>query len=382
MSISAALVRRLAISVLAAGLLAAWLGQPGPDRKQITVEFARAGLNVRPGDEVRVRGVPVGTIASIDIDEEAYTARYRLSVDPDAPIAADTSASLVPKTLFGDKYVELQSAPSTGERIADGAHISLDRTSAPSEVQEVLDRLQPVLDEVDPVTFANLISSTAEGLDGAGADIASLVDTVPAALATITANQQDLGRIFRAIPGVAGTLEARADQLVEVAEAFGTLAQTVDDNEDELAAFVADTAELSARAAELLTTEEPRLDRITEDLFSVVDIVAEQPDAVRTLLKSTPTFVNGLANATIPGYFKAPIASFGVLIPTVDSKGALGEAGGGTGFGPDIVVEGFPLEDGITVGSTESSDGVTGAVTNAVNGVVGLLNNLLGGGAR
>jgi virulence factor Mce-like protein len=369
-------------SVLVAGLLAAWLGQPGPDRKEITVEFARAGLNVRPGDEVRVRGVPVGRISSIDIDRDAYIARYRLAVDPDAPIAADTTASLVPKTLFGDKYVELQAAPSTGERIEDGSHIPLDRTSAPSEVQEVLDRLQPVLDEVDPVTFANVIASTAEGLDGTGDDLAVLVDAVPSALATITANQQDLGRIFRSVPGVAGTLEARADQLVQVAESFGTLAQTIDDNEEELAAFVADTADLSVRAAELLNAEEGRLDRITEDLFSVTDLVAEQPDAVPTLLKSTPIFVNGLAGATSSGYFKAPIASFGVLIPTVDSKGALGEAGGGAGFGPSIVVEGFPLEDGITVGSEDGGAGVTGAVTGAVNGVIGLLNNMLGRGAR
>ncbi len=378
MSTSVALVRRLAVSVLIAGLVAAWVSQPGAERKEITVEFARAGLNVRPGDEVRVRGVPVGTISSIEIDRDTYTASYTLAVDPDAPIAADTTAALVPKTLFGDKYVELEGAPADAEHLADGAHIPLERTSAPSEVQEVLDRLEPVLAEVDPVTFANVIASTAEGLDGAGADIASLVDALPDALATITANQQDLGRIFRAVPGIAGTLEQRAGQLVQVAESFGTLATTIDEHEDELSRFVASTAELSTRAAELLTTERDRLTRILDDGFTVVDLVAEQPEAVPTLLKATPIFVNGLAAATSAGYFKSPIASFGVLIPTVDSKGALGEAGGGAGFGPDVVVEGFPLTDGVSVGSTDGDTGVTGVANN----VVGLLNNLLGGGRR
>lgn len=378
MSTSVALVRRLAVSVLIAGLVAAWVSQPGAERMEITVEFARAGLNVRPGDEVRVRGVPVGTISSIEIDRDTYTASYTLAVDPDAPIAADTTAALVPKTLFGDKYVELKGAPADAEHLADGAHIPLERTSAPSEVQEVLDRLEPVLAEVDPVTFANVIASTAEGLDGAGADIASLVDALPDALATITANQQDLGRIFRAVPGIAGTLEQRAGQLVQVAESFGTLATTIDEHEDELSRFVASTAELSTRAAELLTTERDRLTRILDDGFTVVDLVAEQPEAVPTLLKATPIFVNGLAAATSPGYFKSPIASFGVLIPTVDSKGALGEAGGGAGFGPDVVVEGFPLTDGVSVGSTDGDTGVTGVANN----VVGLLNNLLDGGRR
>ncbi|MDY7104661.1 MAG: MlaD family protein [Actinomycetota bacterium] len=378
MSIPIALVRRLVVSVLLVGLLAAWLAQPGPDRNEITVEFARAGLNVRPGDEVRVRGVPVGTISSIDVDRDTYTARYTLSVDRDAPIAPLTTAALVPKTLFGDKYVELEGAPPDADHLGDGAHIPLERTSAPSEVQEVLDQLEPVLAEVDPVAFANVVASTAEGLDGAGADIARLVDAVPGALATITANQQDLGRIFRSVPGIAGTLEERADQLVQVADSFGTLATTIDDNEDELVRFVTDTADLSARAAELLTTEEERLTRILDDGFAVIDLVAEQPEALPKLLDGLPRFVNGLAAATSSGYFKAPIASFGVLIPTVDSKGALGEAGGGAGFGPDIVVEGFPLSDGITIGPEDSTGGLTGAV----NGVVGLLGNLLGGGQR
>lgn len=377
MTISAALVRRLAISLLAVGVLAAWLGQPGPDRKEITVEFARAGLNVRPGDEVRVRGVPVGTIASIDIDDEAYIARYRLSVDPAAPIAADTTAALVPKTLFGDKYVELQATPSAGERIDDGALIPLERTSAPSEVQEVLDRLQPVLEQVDPVTFANVIASTAEGLDGAGADIASLVDSLPDALAVITANEADLGRIFRAVPGIAGTLEERADQLVQVAESFGTLATTIDDNEAALSRFVTDTAELSTRAAELLDTEGARLDRILSSSLSVLDLVDERPGAVAALLNGAPRFVNGLAAATGTGAFRAPIANFAVLNPgsLADAKGPLGEAQGGAGVGPDIVLEGFPLTDGVVIGPEESEAGVMGAV----NGVVGLLNNLLGG---
>src|SRR3546814_11659601 len=107
MTISTPLVRRLATSLIVVGVLAAWLGQPGPDRKVITVEFARAGLNVRPGDEVRVRGVPVGTIASIDIDEDAYIARYRLSADPDPPLAPPPPPSHVHKTPLGHTDVDI-----------------------------------------------------------------------------------------------------------------------------------------------------------------------------------------------------------------------------------------------------------------------------------
>lgn len=378
MRVSAGLVRRLLGAVLASGLLAAWLSGPGPERIEVTAEFARAGLNVRPGDEVRVRGIPVGTISAIEIDEETYRARYRLSIDPDAPVAADTGAALVPKTLFGDKYVALEGAARSAPHLEDGAFIPVARTSAPSEVQEVLDRLEPLLREVDPVTFSNVIASTAEGLDGAGPDIARLVDALPSALETISANQQDLGRIFRAVPGIAGTLEQRAAQLVEAADAFGTLAQTFGDNQEALVRFVSDTAELSRRAADLLDAEEVRLDRILAGTLSVLDLVDEQPGRIQSLLDATPTFVNGLAAATGTGAFRAPIAHFGVLNPgsLPDAKGEYSEAEGGAGIGPDVVIEGFPVDDGVTVGAPDGSSAPGGSA----GGVAALLGNLLGGG--
>ncbi|MDE0803410.1 MAG: MlaD family protein [Acidimicrobiales bacterium] len=375
-SISIPLVRRLIVGVLAASLLAVFLARPDGDKVQITAEFARAGLNVRAGDEVRVRGIPVGTISSIDVDREDFTARYVLSVGADTPIAADSTAALVPKTLFGDKYVSLDAASPTGQRLQNGAVIPMARTSAPSEVQEVLDRLQPVLDEVDPIAFSNVLASTAQGLDGHGDDLASVIDTLPIALETLIANQEDLGRIFRAVPGVAGTLAERSTELVRVADSFGTLAQTVDSNEGDLLAFVTDTAELSRRAAELLDAEEVRIDRILSDGLVVLDLVGQQPGAVSTLVRVLPQFVNGLAAATSTGAFRAPIANFAVLNPgsLTDGKGEFSEGQGGNGIGPNIEVEGLPI-DGVTVGPNDPDAGLN----QLTNGVASLLDNLLGG---
>lgn len=374
-SITIPFVRRLISGVLVASLLAVFLARPDGDKMQITAEFARAGLNVRPGDEVRVRGIPVGTISSIEVDREDFTARYVLSVGANTPIAADTGAALVPKTLFGDKYVSLDAATPNGERLEDGAAIPLERTNAPSEVQEVLDRLQPVLDEVDPVAFSNVLASTAKGLDGHGEDLAAIVDTLPVALETLIANQEDLGRIFRAVPGVAGTLAERSNELVRVADSFGTLAQTVAGNEQELLAFVTDTAELSRRAAELLTAEEVRLDRILSDGLVVLDLVGEQPGAVSTLVRVLPQFINGLAAATSTGAFRAPIANFAILNPgsLPDGKGELSEGQGGNGVGPNVDIGGLPI-DGITVGPESAESGVN----QLANGLSSLLNNLLG----
>ncbi|MCU1448613.1 MAG: hypothetical protein JWP02_783, partial [Acidimicrobiales bacterium] len=44
----------------------------------VTADFDRAGLNVRPGYEVRVRDYPVGTVKDITVDRTRFTATYTL----------------------------------------------------------------------------------------------------------------------------------------------------------------------------------------------------------------------------------------------------------------------------------------------------------------
>src|SRR5205085_9358053 len=119
----------LAVALLAVGLQAAGGGQPPIT---VTATFSRAGLNVRPGYEVRVRDMPVGTITSIRVDRHDFSAEYTLQLDPGTAVARDTHAALVPKTFFGDKYVELDPAEPGQPRLLAGDHIDRRQTQPPT----------------------------------------------------------------------------------------------------------------------------------------------------------------------------------------------------------------------------------------------------------
>src|SRR3954467_10928019 len=122
------MVAKLVAALLATALLALWLQRPGTPKMTLTADFNRAGLNIRAGDEVRVRGFPVGTVKNIAVDRRDFSARYTLSVDRDTPIAATSGAKVVPKTLFGDKYLELEAAAPGEPTMRDGASIPRSRT--------------------------------------------------------------------------------------------------------------------------------------------------------------------------------------------------------------------------------------------------------------
>ena len=81
------LSKRWALVVLAVSLIVLLGSRPGPERLRLTAEFNRAGLNIRSGDEVRLRGVPIGAIERIDTERGEFTAQLgarRVSDEIDA----------------------------------------------------------------------------------------------------------------------------------------------------------------------------------------------------------------------------------------------------------------------------------------------------------
>lgn len=339
----------------------------------VSADFDRAGLNVRPGDEIRVRGVPVGTIRSIDVDRRDFSVTFKLAIDPDTRIAADTTAHLVPKTLFGDKFVELEGAAPGAPALRDGAVIPRSRTQSPVEVQQLLDKLRPVLEGIDPIELSATLASVAQGLSGAAPDLRTLVEQLPPIFDELSGREGDVAAVLQHVPGVAGTLAERSDDLAAAARDLGKVADVLAEHEPALARFITENAHLSAQAAELLTTQAPRIDRILPDSLDVLRLVSLQPGKVAALAKGLPSFVEGLAAATTTGSFRSPLSDFVVLNPgsLPDAKGSYSEAKGGSGVGPDVYVHGLESLPNPTVRVPAGSSSA---------GLANLLAGLTGGG--
>ena len=57
------------------------------------------------GNEVRLNGVKIGFIDSIDLDKDEYQARVKMVVNKDYPLPKDTSAKIMSESFLGGKYV-------------------------------------------------------------------------------------------------------------------------------------------------------------------------------------------------------------------------------------------------------------------------------------
>ena len=94
---------------IAAAIFAMWLGSPGRhDDVLYRIRFPDSVSGLAVGDQVKFRGVDVGTVKTIMLDpDNSRPVRVDIRLRRDTPIKTDTRASLALKGLTGAVFVEL-----------------------------------------------------------------------------------------------------------------------------------------------------------------------------------------------------------------------------------------------------------------------------------
>ncbi len=96
----------------------------------LTALFFKAG-GLQQGNEVRIGGVKVGTIASVYLDPETYDSVVQLTVSSRLEFPVDTVAAIADDGIFGGKYLLLEPGQEkavmkpgdTFERVRDAASL-------------------------------------------------------------------------------------------------------------------------------------------------------------------------------------------------------------------------------------------------------------------
>ena len=146
----------------------------------ITLDTDHTGAQLQLQSDVKLRGILVGTVREIstynvparDGQQPETRARLRLALNPSkaklVPVGA--SALLLPKTLFGERYVALQVPHglrgSKARPVRSGDTISAGRDAI--EVERVLDDLYPVLLALHPEDLKATLTALATALQGRG----------------------------------------------------------------------------------------------------------------------------------------------------------------------------------------------------------------------
>ncbi len=206
--------------------------------KTITAEFTSA-TGIYPGDEVRVAGVKVGTIASIQ--PQGTQAKLTLDIDRDVPVPANAKAVIVAQNLVAARYVQL--APgyrSSGPTMADGANIPVGRTAVPVEWDEVKDQLMRLATDLGPksgvsaTSVGRFIDSAATALGGNGDKLKQTLTQLSGVGRILADGSGNIVEIIKNLQVFVSALKDSSTQIVSFENRLASLSSVLDDNKSDL----------------------------------------------------------------------------------------------------------------------------------------------------
>ena len=145
---------------------------------ELTLQTSKIGLQLPSRADVKIRGVIVGEVLDYEPTAEGADITLGLYQDRTTDIPENVTASILPKTLFGEKFVSLvvPEGGSSGQAIAAGDVIQ--RTDLSIEVEQVLSDLYPLLRAVQPADLNTTLNAVATALEGRGEQLGETIETM------------------------------------------------------------------------------------------------------------------------------------------------------------------------------------------------------------
>jgi virulence factor Mce-like protein len=167
----------LAFMVLMVWLTWAFFNKSFVNYDNVTLTGAKAGLSLPENADVKLRGMIVGEVR--EVKAEGSDVKITMGMNPKLinEVPADVSAQIVPKTLFGEKYITLIPSDSpSGARLKAGDTIR--GAIVPIEFEKLLNDIYPLLTAVDPEKIATTLSALATTFEGRGEDFGNTLVTL------------------------------------------------------------------------------------------------------------------------------------------------------------------------------------------------------------
>lgn len=289
----------IVVIVVLAGLLVAQYNQAFTPSLKVTVDSDRAGLQLLPHSDVKIRGLIVGRVTSIHATPKG--AAIELALDPKkAPLIPEgSSARMLPKTVFGEKYVDLvPPANESGAHLKNGDVIPQDRSVTAVELNQVLNDLIPVLRAIKPEKLNATLNAVATAVQGRGQEIGQLIEGSDIYLKQFNTQLPTVVHDLRQLNTVTGNIDAATPDLLTIMQNLQVTNQTIAAKEPQLIDTLSKGINLTGRVTEFAGDNEPRLVGVQIANRQALALLAHYapgvPCVLRSMLKLQPRLIDAV----------------------------------------------------------------------------------------
>ncbi|WP_327095178.1 MCE family protein [Nocardia vinacea] len=331
-------VRVLALVVIAALVIAGgWSLISRIGKTSITAYFpSTTGLYA--GDEVRVLGVKVGRIDSIDPGKDQV--RVAMTLDRGIDVPQDAKAVIISPSLVSARFIQLAPAYTGGPKMHDGSVIPIEHTAVPVEWDDIKAELSKLATTLGPVgddkqgSFGRFVNTAADNLGNGNAE--ALRDTLRElshTLSTLSDGRTDLFGTIRNLQQFVDVLSKSNDQIVQFGGRLASVSSVLANVSGDLGAGL-DNLDIAVGDVQRFIQE--RGGALTEGvqrLAEVTQILADKRPQLEQVLHSGPTSLanfyqiydpaqGSLTGAVVAPNFANPFAFLCGAVEANDANGS------------------------------------------------------------
>ncbi|KAA0109309.1 virulence factor Mce family protein [Mycolicibacterium sp. P1-5] len=282
----------LLVAALIGGIYLVW---PGAKSTTVVGYFSTA-VGLYPGDDVRIVGVPVGTISSIEPQPQAV--KITMSLNNGIRVPADAHAIIVAPNLVSARFIQLTPAYTGGQAMADGATIGPDRTGVPVEWDEVKEELTKLSRTLGPQAgtqgpLSEFVNQAADTFDGNGDSFRQAMRELSQTAGRLGDSRTDLFGTVRNLQVLVNALSNSNEQIVQFSGHLASVTQVLADSSNNLDGTLGTLNQALADVRGFLHDNNDALISQVNKLTDFTKILSDQHDDLEQLLHVTP---NGLAN--------------------------------------------------------------------------------------
>ncbi|APA74597.1 MCE-family protein [Mycobacterium avium subsp. hominissuis] len=270
-----------AIVALAIGLFQGSFTKTVP----VTVVSPRAGLVMNPEAKVKMRGVQVGKVASIESLSNGEAALH-LAMDPSQLrfIPANVRVDITSSTVFGAKFVDLvPPAEPSAQRLRAGQ--TLDGKHVTVEINTVFQQLTSLLSKIEPEKLNETLGALGSAFNGRGAKLGQALSDFDAFLAKIDPSRPALRHDIATAPTVLNAYADAAPDLVRAADSATQISRTIVEEQNNLDALLISSIGLADIGNQVLGDNRQRLSDVVHLLLPTTDLTNQYHAALTCGIK-------------------------------------------------------------------------------------------------
>jgi phospholipid/cholesterol/gamma-HCH transport system substrate-binding protein len=279
--------------LLAVGVYLVWPSRGG---QQVVAYFPTA-VGLYPGDDVRIVGVPIGRIDSIQ--PRAQDVKVNMTLDDGVRVPANAQAIIIAPNLVSARFIQLTPAYTEGDVLADGAEIGLDRTGVPVEWDEVKEQLTALSTQLGPQEgglqgpLTQFVNQAADTFDNNGDSFRQALRELSQTAGRLGDSRTDLFGTIRNLQVLVNALSNSNEQIVQFTNHVASVSQVLAASTQDLDATLGALNQALGDVRGLLSESNSSLIQSVGKLTEFTQILTDHSDDIEQILHVTP---NGLAN--------------------------------------------------------------------------------------